>query len=283
MKKHLLFPAIFCLLSSIAVKSNPGSLFPDLKGWKTDINDVVYDHVTLWEYIDGAADIYLAYDFENLFIAVYTNNEGKTINVELYRHSSADNAFGIYTAERMPDYNFIDVGVQGYYEPGVLNFFTGQYYVKMTSSGKSLADKASFLEIAAAIDNTLDTGNKWPPVLDLFPPEGKLANTESYIARDFLGYSVLHSAFTAEYDMQEKFKMFIIKLNSESEVRSMLESYSSLLNEDKITEEGDTCIIQDFFNGMLFILINSNYMIGVINTSNKDLAIDYISKVKAKM
>jgi len=283
MKKHLLFLAIFCSLASIAVKGNPRSLFPGIKGWKTDINDIVYDNVTLWEYIDGAADIYLAYDFENLFIAVYTNNKGKAINVELYRHSSADNAFGIYSAERMPDYNFVDVGVQGYYEPGVLNFFTGQYYVKMSSSGNSLADKAAFLEIAAAINNTLDTGNKWPPVLGLFPPEGKIANSESYIARDFLGYSILHSAFTAEYDMKEKFKMFIIKLNSESEVKSMLESYSALLNEDKITEESNIRIIHDFFNGMLFILVNSNYMIGVINTTDKDLAIDYINKVRVKM
>jgi len=283
MKKYLLILTTCFALTSIAVKSNPGSLFPRIKGWEADINDVVYDQITLWEYINGAADIYLSYDFENLFIAGYTNNEGQKVNVELYRHSSVENAFGIYTAERMADYNFIDIGIQGYYEPGVLNFLTGQYYVKMSSSGKSVADKEAFLEIARAINNELGSDNKWPPVLDLFPREGKVVNSEGYIARNFLGYSAFHSAFTAEYAMNERFKMFIIKLNSESEVRAMLESYAASLNEDKITEEGNTYIIHDFFNGMIFILVNSSYMIGVINTSDKDLSIDYLNKVKAKM
>ena len=284
MKKYFLILTVYFSLYSIAVKSNPGNLFPHIRGWKTDINDVIYDKISLWEYIDGAADIYLSYDFETLCLADYTNNEGQAVNVELYRHSTPENAFGIYTSERMADYNFIDVGIQGYYEPGVLNFLTGQYYVKMTTPpGRSVADKAAFLEIAGALNNTLDTDNKWPQVLDLFPPEGKIANSETYIAIDFLGYSVLHSAFTAEYDVQGKFKMFIIKLNSESEVRAMLKSYTGLMNEDKITEEGNTYTIYDFFNGLVVISINSSYMIGVVNTSDKDLAVEYIDKVKAKM
>ncbi len=283
MKKHLLILSLFCLLPLTAVHTNPRNIFPSIKGWDREINDVVYDNYTLWEYIDGAADIYLAYDFENLFIATYTDSEGKKINVELYRHSTPENAFGIYSAERMADYSFVDVGVQGYYESGILNFLSGQYYVKMSSAGKPLAGKEAFLEIAVALIDALETDNNWPPVLGLFPEEGKAANTESYIARDFLGYSVLYSAFTAEYDMPEKFKMFIIRLSGESEASSMLQSYTDQLNEDKITVEDGIYIIQDLFNGTVFMALSSNYLIGVINTSNEKLAADYINKVRAKM
>ena len=283
MKKHLLILTLFCLLPLIAVRSNTRNILPSIKGWDREVNDVVYDNYTLWEYIDGAADIYLSYDFENLFIATYTDNEGKKINVELYRHSTPENAFGIYTAERMADYSFVDIGVQGYYEPGILNFLSGQYYVKMSSAGKPVAGKEAFLEIAAAVIDALETDNNWPTVLELFPEEGKAANTESYIARDFLGYSVLHSAFTAEYDMPEKFKMFIISLPGESEASLMLKSYTDQLNEDKITVENGIYVIQDLFNGTVFMAISSNYLIGVINTSNEQLAADYINKVRAKM
>jgi hypothetical protein len=283
MKKHLLILLLFCLPAMTAVRSNPRDLFPSIKGWDREINDIVYDNYTLWEYIDGAADIYLSYDFENLFIATYTDSEGKKINVELYRHSSPENAFGIYSAERMTDYSFVDVGVQGYYESGILNFLSGQYYVKMASAGRPEAGKEAFLEIAAEVSNVLETDNMWPPVLSMFPAEGKAANAESYIARDFLGYSVLHSAFTAEYDIQEKFKMFIIKLPDESQASSMLQSYTQLLNEDKITVEDGIYIIQDLFNGTVFMALSSNYLIGIVNTSNKELAADYINKVRAKM
>jgi hypothetical protein len=283
MKKHLLILSLICLLPLAAIRANPHNIFPSIKGWNREINDVVYDHYTLWEYIDGAADIYLAYDFENLIIASYTDNEGKKINVELYRHSSPENAFGIYSAERMADYSFVDVGVQGYYEPGILNFLSGHYYVKMSSAGKPVAGREAFLQIAEAVTGALGTDNNWPPVLKLFPEQGKAANAESYIARDFLGYSILHSAFTAEYDMPEKFKMFIIKLPGESDASSMLQSYTDQFNEDKITAEDSIYIIQDLFNGTVFMALNSNYLVGVINTSNKELAADYINKVRAKM
>ena len=90
MKKHLLILSLFCLLPLTAVRPNPSNILPSIKGWDREINDVVYDNYTLWEYIDGAADIYLAYDFENLFIAAYTDSEGEKINAKHYSRGASD-------------------------------------------------------------------------------------------------------------------------------------------------------------------------------------------------
>ncbi|UCH15473.1 MAG: hypothetical protein JSV22_05785, partial [Bacteroidales bacterium] len=110
MKKHYLIQAIFLTLFSASVISNPGDIFPKIKGWEVKPDKIVYEKFNLWEYINGAADMYLAYDFQDLNIAEYTNEQEHSIKVEIYRHSSFDNAFGIYTAERMMNYNFIDLG-----------------------------------------------------------------------------------------------------------------------------------------------------------------------------
>ncbi len=283
MLKYKLIPGIYLTVCTLTSICNPGTLFPRIKGWETTIDKTVYDKLNLWEYINGAADLYLAYDFENLYMAEYLNSKGQAVKVEIYRHSSAENAFGIYAAERMADYNFVDIGIQGYTESGALNFFSGEYYVKMISSGTTIVEQDALLTIAEKINSTLDMDKKWPDVIDLFPSEGKIVNSENYIARDFLGYSFFHSAYTAKYDVKEEFKIFVIKLESQAEAESMLGSYTSLINEDKITRKDDIYVINDFFNGTVILSVKNSHIIGIINTENVDLGVEYLNKTRARL
>ena len=283
MKKYQLVLGICLTIFVATVNSYPGTLFPGIKGWEVTIDKTVYGKLNLWEYINGAADLYLSYDFENLHIAEYMNKKDQSVKVEIYKHSSAENAFGIYTAERMIDYNFIDIGVQGYIEPDALNFLTGEYYVKMMSSGMISVEQEALLSMAEEINNALDSDKKWPDVIDLFPADGKIANSENFIARDFLGYSFFHSAFTADYHVQEKFKLFIIKLENEADAQKMFESYTSLINKDKITRSDDIYVINDFFNGKIILSVRYNYIIGIVNTENEELAVGYLNKAIAKL
>jgi len=280
MKKYIFIFFIVFLACAFTGKSYSNKLFPAVKGWKLEINETVYNASTLWEYIDGAAEIYLAYDFQNLYLAKYAGKDESGVRAEIYEHSSPVNAFGIYTAERMPDYNFVDIGVQGYTEPGILNFYTGEYYVKLMSSGPTETDKATLMIIATEISNTIGNTENWPLAINYFPPEGKVPNTERYIAKNFLGYSFFHSAFTAEYYIGEKYQMFVIDLKNEKEVQDMLNSYINILNEEKVMQENDFYAIDDFFNGMLFILVKSGCIAGVINMKDRALAEELLNKVK---
>jgi hypothetical protein len=69
--------------------------FPELKGYKISYNYPVYTPDNLWDYIDGAADTYLAFGFENLHIAEYSKGKN-IIKVEIYKHPDNVQAFGIY-------------------------------------------------------------------------------------------------------------------------------------------------------------------------------------------
>ena len=103
---------LFLLIVHTASGKIPSGLFPEINGWKLSVDSNVYTPNNLWDLIDGAADVYLSYDFQDLHIGEYSN-QGQIIRVEMYRQSSSVNAFGIYAAERMPDYDFIKLGVQG--------------------------------------------------------------------------------------------------------------------------------------------------------------------------
>lgn len=280
MKKYKFVLILAFFVCAISVRSNPDILFPSIKGWSLEKNEVIYDPVTLWEYINGAAESYLTYDFRNLYIVRYSRKDKSEVKVEVYEHSSLNNAFGIYSSERMPDYNFVNIGAQGYAEPGILNFFSGKYYVKLESAPGTTTDKESLLSIAGKINSALKITDKWPEVLDFLPDEDKIPNTESYIARNFLGYSFFHSAFTAQYDIEGRCQMFIIELKNEMEVQELLNSYINVLKEEKVVKENNFYTIDDYFNGMVFILVKSTYIIGVINLQDKSLAKKLLNKVK---
>ena len=62
---------------------------------------------TLFEYINGDADLYLMYDFQELKVAEYLNEKKASVIVDVYRHKTPTHAFGIYSQERLPMQTFL--------------------------------------------------------------------------------------------------------------------------------------------------------------------------------
>jgi hypothetical protein len=267
------------LLSLVQMQGN--IVFPDFNGWKLKEDPRVYTGKDLWELIDGAADIFLSYDFKDLRIAEYSNKD-QIIRVELYRQSTPDNAFGIYTAERMPDYPQVSVGSQGYKSQGVLNFLAGDYYVKIMSAGAVEAEENAIAQLAVSINEMLAQPVGLPDVLKLFPAEGKEELSDAYIAQNFLGYSFLHSAFTMKYKTEAEFQLFIIK-DTPEELQRMLDEYMKMLKDEKPQVKDNLIVAKDPYNGTLFIEKKGNYLVGVMNTEKEAIATAYIQKVIRKI
>jgi hypothetical protein len=256
-------------------------VFPEFSGWKLQEDPRIYSSKDLWELIDGAADIFLSYDFKDLRIAEYSNKE-RIIRVELYRQSTADNAYGIYTAERMPDYPQVSVGSQGYKSQGVLNFLSGNYYVKIMSAGAVEAEEDAIAQLAGKINEILGQPVGLPATLGLFPEEGKINLSDAYIAQNFLGYSFLHSAFTAKYKTEAEFQLFIIR-DTPDELQHMLDEYMKILKDEKPEMKDNLIIARDPYNGTLFMERKGEYLVGVMNTEKEVIAREFIQKVIQKI
>jgi hypothetical protein len=62
--------------------------------------------------------------------------------------------------------------------------------------------------------------------IEFFPEEGKKKNSEKFINQNFLGYSFLHSAFTADYEHPErKFRLFVIEGADANDCSDMIQRY----------------------------------------------------------
>jgi hypothetical protein len=256
--------------------------FPEISGWKLQVDKMVYTIDNLWEVIDGAAELYLAYNFQDLHQAIYTAENEREVKVELYHHDTPVNTYGIYTAERMPDYSFIETGIQGYTSPDILNFFTGCYYVKISSYGRNAVDEETLKIIAGEVSHSLNQKGSWPGEIQLFPAEGKVYMSDGYIALNFMGYGFFRSAFTARYSAKEEFTLFIIH-GKEGEAESMLHQYIGTVKKDSIEQKENVMIVRDPFNGKILLSKKGDYLVGVMNAVDETTAMELIGKTMGKI
>jgi hypothetical protein len=273
---------VFTLLLPFSVISGEAkNLFPEVEGWKVNVGDQVYTPENLWDLINGAADAYLSYDFKDLHTAEYSNDKGQTVKVYAFRHSTPTNTFGIYTQERNPDYEFLDIGAQGFKSPGALYFIKGSYYIQISTNDKPLYDKLE--PLARKIDESLDIEADLPAELNLLPPEGKIGYSEKYIANDFLGYSYLHSAFVADYEQNGKeFQVFIMAPENKEEVQSMLNQFLDTQDYPKDQRNKKVYRIDAKYIGSVLLYPSGKYLFG-IKKADKKMEEKYLKMFKAKM
>jgi hypothetical protein len=279
MKKLTLWTAIGMLivwgiLSLNAEETNMTTIFPTLEGWTQKGKPDVYTPDNLFEYIDGAAEVFLSYDFQALATLTYENREKNSFTVDVYRHSSDRNGFGIYSSEKPQKGNFIPMGTQGYYEKGILNFLKGPYYVKMSGYDLGDNDKGVLTTAAGAIAKVLKGTTDFPGAVKCFPGKGKQTDSERYINQNFLGHSFLHSAFEADYEIAgKKFKVFIIETGRAEEVDKIVQSYLDFLDKKGIKVEANNNFyrFQDPYYrsyGMMNMKKEKNYLWGLFSTDN---------------
>jgi hypothetical protein len=154
----------------------------------------------------------------------------------------------------------------------------GNYYVKIMSAGATEVDENTLALAAEKVNIGLAQPVGLPEEISLFPKEGEVYLSDNYIAQNFLGYSFFRTAYSARYGSQGEIQLFIIRLTPE-EIQKMLDQYFALMKEDKVQQKDGYYIINDIFNGTVFLKQKGNTLVGVLNTNNEDAALGYINQV----
>jgi len=264
----------FWALPSVAAGAQP-FVFPPMDGWTLAGPPQVFAPDTLYDYINGGSDLYLKYDFEELAVVEYRKG-AMSVSAEVYRHRTPDHAFGIYSQERVPSAEFLAIGAQGYYENGVCNFIQGGNYVKLSGENTGTDDRATLLGFARRISAKLPGPSALPEVLSAFPAEGKKANAEKFIAKDFLGYGYLHAGFTADFERSgRRYQLFVIVGDDPVDARAMLQQYLKQIKHDAPAVEG-TLEVTDPYHGAMALLWKGRHIWGTIGVSDAELRAEYL-------
>ena len=255
---------------------------PDLKGFKKTTDYPVYLPGNLWDYINGAADIYLAYNFIDLHVAEYKKGKN-VIKIEVYKHSDQTMAFGIYSTERSPSFNFQNLGSQGYItSDGAINFFKAGYYVKIRTYSKNESTMKSAESLAQIVADLIPGKSEMPSALSLFPSAGKKANEETYINESVLGHKFLSNAFKANYEAgNDVFSIFILENKTTEESHKIIEAYLNATGTEAADTENSRYVLKDGYNGTVFLAWKGNriVLISGLSTDQASIADRYTSEI----
>ena len=267
------------VLGGVPVLEGKTFVFPEISGWRMPEKPQLFSPTTLYEYINGAADLYLSYEFQDLNVAEYRNEREAAVTVEIYRHKSPTQAFGIYSQERLANANFLEIGTQGYREPMVLNFLAGPYYVKINGYNTGAEDEKIMLIFGRKVEEMLGEKNSLPEILSSFPAEGKKKNTEKFISKNFLGYSFFHSGFTADYERSgKKFKIFVIQGNGQEDCRSMMEKYLQQTDPQVKKASEGAYRLKDHYHGEVDLFWKGKFIWGILDLEDPALRSEYLKQ-----
>ncbi len=219
------------------------SLPSEIEGWKWDGKELRYDSRTVFDYIDGAGELYLAYGFRDLVVRRFEKPNQPPLTLEVYDMGSAENAYGVFSFERQDE--TLEIGQGSEIGGGLLRFWKGKYFVGIAADGEGAEAEAALLkmgrETAAAISAT---GPK-PRLVALIP--GKelglvetsvrylkshvLLNQRFFIAHENILHLTRHTeAVFAEYGRErQRVQLLLIRYPSATEAgeayRSFLTAY----------------------------------------------------------
>jgi len=172
-----------------------------------------YKPDTLYQYIDGAADVYLLYDFQSLLHQNFKSGSAE-LTADVYQMKTPEDAYGMYSSERSASYKAAQIGVEGYRSKGVLNFVQDRYYIKLTGSGTN-ADLI-LDQLANTISQRIGGVRALPALFRKLPQVNLVQHSQQYIRKDPLGHGFLSPAYVVAYGSAKASSKLLISVAADA-------------------------------------------------------------------
>jgi hypothetical protein len=267
--KSLPFIIIFLLSTTLActgkiVKHLYQSIPKQMEKWKAEDADEFYGQDTLYKYINGGAELYLNYDFKQVFVRRYLGPTDAEIILEIYDMGTFSDAFGIFSVERADEE--IGIGQGSEYGGGLLRFWKGRFFVSIITTGDEQIAKSAMIELAQEVDNLIISPGLKPDLLKALPREG----LQEKSLRFFHTADILNRQyFLAEQN--------ILQLNKQTDC--LLAAYYNFIV-SYIPESKGSGVMQMENNTWTMINKNKNYLFLVLEASQKDFGNNLLARVK---
>ncbi len=273
----------------------PGEVLPAteiVSGWVMEEGIRHFNRDNLFDHINGEAEIYLPYGFEDLATARYADkkNARSGIVADVYRMGSRLDAFGIYSNyRRADDAEKIAAGNEGFVSASQLLFYQDRYFIRLSASGDINPDRNSFVAFAHAVSRNLPVSENPPGELSCLRVDGVKDGSERYIARSLLGYSFLRSGITADAVQDgDKMQVFVVFEGNSKLAREAFDQYGGYLKESgkevKLSEERGRVSLtaEEPLYQKVYLLQSGRYLVGAVRFKDAVSAEKIVKKIGQK-
>jgi len=218
------------------------SLPAQVEGWKWDGEEKIYNHRTIFDYINGAGELYLAYNFRSVKVRRFEKPGQPSIIVELFDMGSSEDAYGVFSFERQDE--DAGVGQESELGGGLLRFWKGNFFVSLYAEGESPEIEPALLRLGRAVANSIKTTGPKPKLARALPngKEGLVEKTIRYLqshvllnqrffiaSQNILNLNKETEAVLAQYLRdQKKVHLLVVHYRTEKQAQAALESFKKV-------------------------------------------------------
>ena len=260
------------LFTAITSTKAYGIILPDVLSTHKTITALSqqedYDSNSLFEYINGGADVYFNYGFKTCFARKYgiRNSPGSEFKVNVYDLEKPIHAFGIFREFFGDGPIKNDIGTENVSGDGYCCFWKHSFYVEVDDISKTKPKEGLCREIAQEVAKTFPETNNMPVELDWLPKHDKTKGSERYSKKNFLSRSFLNNVIYANYLLENtSCILFISNSNSKDKTQDIFNQLGKIYQrKDILNQDSGLASLPYFFSDELLAVYNADKIIGIV-------------------
>jgi len=251
-------------------------------GWALRDAPEAFTKETLFEHIDGQADLFLQYGFETSVFAIYRNmnsSEDK-IDVDIYDMGNPLQAFGVFSRFRQEE-STVGIGLDSYLGDRYALFYKGKYFVVLQAQD---SNASTLKRLAQEIESRISDSSAPPKEIAYFPKSGLKPGSIEYYPEGLLGHQFLKRGFKASYVEKDEtktdaktmsegrdFQLFLSIFENSQKAMNALRLFREHLSKKGSVAEGistqfgpDALTGVDPYQGKAIIAHKGPYLVGAV-------------------
>jgi hypothetical protein len=254
------------------------------EGWALIHGPRTYTRKTLFEHINGQAELFFKYGFQKSVFAIYQNKKESQDQIELdiYDMGNVVQAFGIYSRFRNEDRPG-GFGLDSYLDDHSAFFYKGKYFVMFY---KTESHQEMLRQFSTLISLKITDPSPPPQEIGYFPKNGLKAGSIQYFPEGLLGHQFLRRGFQGIYIEkaevkakagEREYKLFLAIFKDSEEAINALKIYrEDLSKRGKVLSGG---LIQagtralngeDPYQGKVIVLQKGFYLLGAVGFEKEE-------------
>ena len=205
--------------------------------WSRSESPKIVTAATIFDYMNGGGELYLAYQFERLEVIEYSASQQEPVTVEVYYMQTSEDAFGLLSldwgGERvdLPTSPFktgntsMATDSRALYGAGLLRLAAGKIYSRILAHEETQASKQAVLSLG----RSLAAGRERSPEPALIKTLSRKVAAKWEIRRDRIGFFRSHLVFNSLYYLSHQ---NILKLDLSAE--AVTAPYESAVSPNKM-------------------------------------------------
>jgi len=254
------------------------------KGWTLAEGPQTYTKKTLFERINGEAELFFKYGFQKSVFAIYQNKKNRENQVELdiYDMGNVLQAFGVFSRFRNED-RLGGFGLDSFLDDHSALFYQGKYFVMLYAPE---ANQEILRQFSKLISLKISDPSPPPREISYFPKNGLKPGSIQYFPEGLLGHQFLKRGFQGTYvektEVKDKVEMkevhlFLAIFKDPQQAMSALKVYKEdLSKKGKAVSESlipfGTRVLkgEDPYQGKVMVVQKGLYLLGAVGFEKEE-------------